>query len=184
MITFERRIPHVYVISNFERGDGVPLPQPLDHFVVSHVKPRGPRCFVTGQAHAVTREQREALDRLLASSPTPESLRHAVALASRDAAQRAGGKVGTSCVAAHLLPDGSGEAQVFGNLDVEFLPAMISNGVNVAPFVPQAMTAAEVAGPSRLVGVTWTSSAAGSAMLGAFRELANQTGDGWPPERG
>jgi hypothetical protein len=182
MVAFERRIPHVYVISNFQRGDGRPLSQPLDHFEVDRIRPRGPRCFVTGWADAVTPDQREALQTLLASGTPPESMRLAVALASRDAAQRACGTVGTSCVAAHLLPDGSGEAQVFGNLEGEFIPAMIVTGTNVASFVPPAKTATGASGPTRLVGVTWQSFQNGSAMLGAFRELSNQVGDGWPPD--
>jgi hypothetical protein len=181
MISYERGRPRVDVISNFERAGGEPLPEPLDHFVVSHVRPRAPRLIITGQPQVVTASQREALTSLLATSPSPDSMRHAVALVSREAAGRTAGTVGTECVVAHLLPDGSGEAQVFGNLNAEFLPVMVSNGVNVSDFTPSAMTQTEVAGPMRLVGATWNGNRDLTAMVGAFRELSKQTNDGWPP---
>src|SRR3546814_700419 len=185
MISYERGRPRVDVISNFERAGGEPLPKPLTHFVVSHARPRAPRLVITGQPQVVTASQREGLASLLAASPSPDAMRHAVARVSREAAGRAAGRaagtVGTECVVAHLLPDGSGEAQVFGNLSVEFLPVMVSNGVNVSNFAPGAMTQAGVAGPVRLVGVTWNGNCHMTAMVGAFRTLSKQTGDGWPP---
>ena len=45
--------------------------------------------------------------------------------------------VGENCVSAHLLPDGSGEVQVFGNPPEVFIPTMILNGENIAIFVPR-----------------------------------------------
>ena len=182
MIAFKQGVPHVYVISNFERGGGIPLSTPRNALMVTHIRPRGPRAVVTGYSPAVSDGQRQGLEQLLASSAPPQRIREAVARTSREAAGRAKGTVGESCVVAHLLPDGSGEAQVFGNLTADFLPVMISNGVNAASLVPSAMSSAGMTGPARLVGVTWTGSGNATVMLGAFRELSKQTGDGWPVE--
>src|SRR3546814_12567038 len=175
-----RVLARVEVIGNCERSGGGPLPKPLTHFVVSHARPRAPRLVITGQPQVVTASQREGLASLLAASPSPDAMRHAVARVSREAAGRAAGRdagtVGTECVVAHLLPDGSGEAQVFGNLSVEFLPVMVSNGVNVSNFAPGAMTQAGVAGPVRLVGVTWNGNRDMTAMVGAFRSEKRRVG--------
>jgi hypothetical protein len=184
LITYENRVPHVYVISNFERGGQQPLPDSLDGLVVSHIRPRGPRCVVTGWSTAVTKEQRRGLEQVLAGNPSSLALRTAVANTSRVSSRRAEDRVSESCVVAHLLPDGSGEAQVFGNLNGPFSPSMITRGVNVATYIPDILNDAQAKGPARLVGVTWTSNGATSAMLAGYRELANQRGDGWPGPEG
>ncbi|HEY1157454.1 MAG TPA: hypothetical protein VGE95_14335 [Arthrobacter sp.] len=181
MITYERGQPHVYVISNFERPNGPELATSADKLFWTHVRPRGPRCIVTGWGPAVLHSQREALTSLLASVPSPERLREAVAETSRESSARAEGTVGESCVAAHLCPDGSGEAQVFGNLTEEFLPTMITNGQDIASHIPTVMDQAGRSGPHRLVGATWTANGGTAAMLGAYRELSQQAGSGWSP---
>ncbi|MDX2530817.1 hypothetical protein [Streptomyces europaeiscabiei] len=180
MITYERGKPKVYVISNFERPNGPQLATPADKLFWTRVRPRGPRCIVTGYSPAVVDSQREELEGLLASVPSPERLREAVATTSRESSARAEGTVGESCVVAHLCPDGSGEAQVFGNLSEEFLPTMITNGHNIASLVPTVMDQAGRAGPHRLVGATWSANGAATAMLGAYRALSQQAGSGWP----
>ena len=81
---------------------------------------------------------------------------------------------------AHLCPDGSGAAHVFGNLTKEFLPTMITNGHNVASHIPTTLEQAGSAGPRRLVGATWMANGAVTTMTGAYRELAQQAGSGWP----
>lgn len=180
MITYERGRPNVYVISNFQRPNGPQLASPADKLFCTRVRPRGPRCIVTGYSPAVLDPQREVLEGLLASVPSPERLRQAVATTSRESSTRAEGTVGESCVVAHLCPDGSGEAQVFGNLNEEFLPTMITNGHNVASLVPLVMNQAGRSGPHRLVGATWSANGAGTAMVGAYRALSQQAGSGWP----
>ncbi len=180
LISYEKRIPHVYVASTFERVGGPPLQKPQPTLMVSHLRPRRPRTVVTGWAPAVQSRQRAALEDVLARNPEPESLRRALALVSRDAATRAQGTVGESCVVAHLLPDGSGEAQVFGNLTAEYLPTLISHGMDMSVHVPTASQQSGASGPMRLVGVTWNGNSEASAMLAAFRELGKQSGDGWP----
>lgn len=157
--------------------------EPLDKFKVDHLRARGPRCLVTGYADAVTREQREYLEAALAHGASAADLRHAVALTSREAAARSQGTVGETCVVAHLLPDGSGEAQVFGNLESAFSPTLISHGMNLATAVPGVLREAGEKGPHRLVGVTWTANGPTTAMCGAYRALARQTGTGWPPPK-
>ncbi len=180
MIVYKGGRPTVFVISNFERPNGAQLASPADTLFWTRVRPRGPRCIVTGWSSAVLDPQREALERLLASAPTPERLREAVAAASRDSSVRAKGTVGESCVVAHLCPDGSGEAQVFGNLGEEFLPTMITNGRNVASLIPIVTDQAGSPGPHRLVGATWSANGAATVMLGAYRALSDQVGSGWP----
>jgi hypothetical protein len=181
MITFERGKPHVYVISNFERPGVPPLSVPADALLCTQIRPRTPRCVVTGCSDAVTNEQRLHLTELLARERNPEQLRKAVALTSRDASTRAGGAVGESCVVAHLCPDGSGEAQVFGHLNEEFLPVFVTNGTNASMHVPAALADAGAVGKHRLVGVTWQSNSklAMAAMVAAYRPISNQSVSGW-----
>lgn len=186
MIAYERDRAHIYLISNQEQLGRPDLAKPADTFMISHARVRGTTCVVTGWKSVVTARQKKELERQLASNVTPLKLREAVAFVNREAASRAKDKagvqkVGEECVVAHLLPDGSGEAQVFGNLTSEFLPAMISNGRNVAiDFSP--VLRSEIHGPARLVGVTWTSNGQATAMLAAYRDLSKQTGTGWPEE--
>ena len=75
MITYEKTNPHVYVISNFERPDQPQLSTPADALFCTRIRPRRPRCIVTGRASAVSEEQREALRDLLAHVPPPNGLR-------------------------------------------------------------------------------------------------------------
>jgi hypothetical protein len=181
MMTYVKATPYVYVISNFERPDEPLSAGPADKLFCNRVRPRGPRCIVTGQGPALLESQREALKALLGSNPTPERLREAIATASREASVRAAGTVSESCVVGHLCPDGSGEAQVFGNLDAEFLPTMITNGHNVAAHIPPVIDQAGSPGPHRLVGATWTANGAAlTTMTGAYRPLTQQAGNGWP----
>ncbi|MEU9168561.1 hypothetical protein AB0D34_12320 [Streptomyces sp. NPDC048420] len=183
MITYEGTKPNVYVISNFERPNGASLTIPTDSLFCTRVRPRGPRCIVTGFSPAVSQQQSNDLKDLLATGPEPEQLRDEVALASRESSSRAQGTVGEQCVVAHLCPDGSGEAHVYGNLSAEFLPVMIKSGRNLLPDVQTALGQAGAVGPQRLVGATWTGSKKDvSVMLPAFRSLSNQTGSGWPGE--
>jgi hypothetical protein len=180
MLVYERGVPHIYVVSTFERIDGHPLQPVTERLVVSHVRPRQPRCFATGYAAAVTNAQRRDLERLLSANASPQRMRTELAHASRDASTRSDGKVGESCVVAHIKPDGSGEMQVFGNLTAPFAPTLILNGVNVQTFVPEVLDQAGVTEPTRLVGVTWTGNSSMQGMVGAYRRLDKQFGSGWP----
>ncbi|MEU3855082.1 hypothetical protein [Streptomyces sp. NPDC029554] len=179
MITYEDAKPYVYVISNFERPNETPLATPADRLICTRVRVRHPRCLVTGWAPAVHEDQREALVDLLAAVPEPSRLREEVAKTSWESSSRAEETVGQSCVVAHLCPDGSGEAQVFGNMEEEFLPTMITNGHNVASLVPAVIADAGLSSPRRLVGATWQANGAATAMVGAYRALSEQVGDGW-----
>lgn len=181
MITYEDKKPHIYMISNFERPGGPELDTPANELFLSHVRPRGPRCIVTGCAPAVTTEQTTHLTEVLAHVPEPQQLRNAVALTSRAAAPRAPGTVGESCVVSHLSPDGSGEAQIFGNLNEAFNPTLVSMGRSMASVFPAVQAQSGAVGPHRFVGVTWTKNAPGtiSTMMAAYRPISRQTGTGW-----
>jgi hypothetical protein len=180
MIAYVGSKSRVYVISNYERPNGPSLPTPADALFVTPVTPKGPRCIVTGWSPAVTARQRVDLEDLLASSPSPQLLRERVALTSRDAAPRAEGTVSDACVSAHLCPDGSGEAQVFGNLDAEFLPALITHGRSHTLDARAALQQAGRTTPHRLVGVTWERNHEATVMLPAYRAISNQAGSAWP----
>lgn len=182
MITYERGTPRVYVISNFERPNGPRLKDAAGALFCTSVRPRGPRCIVTGWSPAVVDSQRTELADLLASAPSPQRLREAIALTSRDASVRGQGTVGESCVVSHLCPDGSGQASVFGNLPAEFIPTMIVRGENVATRFPDVTAQAGLSGPHRLVGATWTANGETTMLLGVFRELSQQSGSGWPTD--
>jgi hypothetical protein len=181
MITYEAGAAHIYLISSYEQLGRAELAVPANSFLVSHARVRGTTCVVTGWPSAVTTSQRSELERILAADPPPGELRHAIALASRESSHRTKDHVGEECVVAHLRPDGSGEAQVFGNLEAEFLPALILNGVNMGP---PALRQAGIPRPTRLVGVTWASNGEVNGMAAAYRELSKQSGSGWPDEKG
>jgi hypothetical protein len=186
LIAFQHGKPIVYLISSYEQLDKPPLPTPARRFMLTRTRPAVPRCVVTGQRSSVTDQQRKSLIDLVASTlpPTPTQLREAVANCSREASGRASDTVSESCVVAHLLPDGSGEAQVFGNLKKEFIPTLIIMGQNTAPHVPGVLQEAGEAGnPHRLVGATWTSNTTNgprwAAMALAYRAISGQSGSGW-----
>jgi hypothetical protein len=87
--------------------------------------------------------------------------------------------VGENCVVAHLLPDGSGEVQVFGNPEEEFVPTMIVNGENAAKFAPIVFQEAGATTPHRLTGVTWNRSGEPVRVLSGYRDVANISDPGW-----
>lgn len=188
LIAYVEKTPHIYLISNFQWVGGRKFAQPLDEFRVDHSKPRKPKCLVTGSgSNVITSEQSRKLEIALASTTVNsrealERMRYDVASVSRAIAKdsRSKNTIGENCMVAHLLPDGSGEAQVFGNLDTEFLPTLITHGMNQKPIIPKILNDAGDVQPHRLVGVTWTANGPETVMLGAYRAIANQTGDGWP----
>jgi hypothetical protein len=87
LMTYENGNPFVRVISNYERLGETNLPVPADTLFNRHRKARRPRCFVFGQAQAVTEQRRRHLESVLSEQPpAPENLRDALAAANRDAA--------------------------------------------------------------------------------------------------
>lgn len=145
--------PHVWVISNYQSTDGPDLPKPADKFSISHVGPRSDlRCIVTGWDRAVTPEQKAELENLLRHKPQPETLSDAIALVNRDASISPNAKetISKECVVATLLPDGSGEVMVYGDLPKEFIPTFIMNGVDAASAVPEVKAAI---GPGKMLSV-------------------------------
>lgn len=180
LATFEGKAPLVTLISTFERGGGPVPDNPGRKLMVTHLKPRGPRTIVTGQSPLVTDRPRAELERALARKTDPLHLRLKVALASRSTSGPSNGTVGEACIVSHMLPDGSGEAQVFGNTTASFVPSLIVAGNDLARTVPHAVNQAGTTGPHRLVGATWNRNGEMGVMLGAYREIAKQTGDGWP----
>lgn len=145
--------PHVWVISNYQSTDGPDSPKPADKFNISHVGPRSDlRCIVTGWDRAVTPQQKAELEDLLRHKPQPERLSDAIALANRDAAisPEAEETISKECVVATLLPDGSGEVMVYGDLPKEFIPTLVMNGVDTASAVPEFKAAL---GPGKMLSV-------------------------------
>ena len=174
LAVFERDRPLLNMISNYQRAGQDDLPQPLDHFIVSRHRPRGPRPYVTGYADCVDAGDKDELHDRLRSERDPHALRRAAAHVSRRSALRSNGNVGENCVSAHLLPNGSGEVQVFGNPAAAFIPTMIMSGRNTATYVPEAFRQAGATAPHRLVGATWTESRDDvNAMLLGFRDVNN-----------
>ncbi|TQM46133.1 hypothetical protein FB388_3539 [Pseudonocardia cypriaca] len=188
---FQKGVPHLQVISNFQRAAGRNIDEPLDRFIVSHFRPREPRCIVTGtEVYRVspsvtkpimTAEERAQLERAITDTSDLQRFRRRMAEASRGCASRAPRYISQNCVSSHLLPDGSGEMQLFGNMNEKYLPSLIVAGHDLSPSVPLAL---EQSGsqdlPHRLVGATWTADRTGmAAMVYAVRELRRQTGTGW-----
>jgi hypothetical protein len=78
-----------------------------------------------------------------------------------------------------MLPDGSGEVQVFGNPADAFVPTFISHGRNLAIHVPDVFRAAKVLSSHRLVGATWTKSQDEGSVLMSYRDVSNTANPGW-----
>jgi hypothetical protein len=180
LMVYDNGRPRVYVMSTFQHAGGGFFTEPSPTLQVSSFKPRMPRALVTGWGPAVSAAQRLSLVDALGRNLSPELLRHQVAIVSRDAATRAQETVSEACVVAHLLPDGSGEAQVFGILGSKFTPTLIAHGEDVTGALPAVAREADSSGPLRLVGATWTANVGLSAVVCAYREVAAEMGNGWP----
>jgi hypothetical protein len=145
LIAYDRRErPHVWVISNYQSIDSPDLPAPADKFNISHDGPRSDiRCIVTGWDRAVTHGQRSELEDLLRHKPEPEKFSDAIGLVNRDASSspESNDTISKECVVATLLPDGSGEVLVYGNLPKQFIPTFIMNGMIPSLAIPEAKTA-------------------------------------------
>jgi hypothetical protein len=188
LIAYDRRErPHVWVISNYQSTDGPNLPKPADKFNISHVGPRSDiKPIVTGWDRAVTPEQRAELEDLLRHKPQPETLSDAIALVNRAASisSESNETISKECVVATLLPDGSGEVLVYGNLPKEFIPTLIMNGIDLTSAMPQAKAAM---GPGKMLSVvrwaprklTLEHANRTSAVLMHYRPIA---GYRWPDE--
>jgi hypothetical protein len=176
---FANKVPWVCMVSNYQRAGQNDLPQPLDHFIITCHRPRPSRVYVTGWSDAVDDTDRRELLEHLSTERDPVALRRCAAHVSRRCAGKSQQMVGENCAVAHLLPDGSGEVQVFGNLEEEFIPTMIVNGENIAAFVPEGLRQAGATRPHRLVGATWTPSGVRAMMLTSFRDITNTAHSGW-----
>ncbi|MFT8180731.1 hypothetical protein ACLXNF_24410 [Mycobacteroides chelonae] len=157
LIAYDRAArPNVWLISNYQSTTHADLSTPDDKFSISHIGPRSNRrSIVTGQHAAVTSEQRASLEDLLAHKPRPEALSDAIALINRDASVSAQAQqsISKECVVATLLPDGSGEVMVYGNLPKEFLPVFIVNGLDPVAAIPET---GKVMGPGKMLSlVRW-----------------------------
>ncbi|WP_157521651.1 hypothetical protein [Herbidospora cretacea] len=179
LLAYSNQIPHIYTISNFQSLRGPDLPVPADQLFVSHVRIRGVECFVTGQKSATDEDEIADLADEMSRRRTPKALRAHAANVSRKAAMRSQDLVSESCVSSHMLPDGSGEAQVFGNIDDVFIPSLIVNGMDTAPVGPEALKQSGLPTKARMVGATWSKNNQAAVMLVALRPLANQVGSGW-----
>ncbi|WP_436760161.1 hypothetical protein [Streptosporangium sp. V21-05] len=179
LLAYERKVPHIYAISNYQSLRGPDLPVPADRLFVTHVRIRKVECFVTGQRCATDEDEIADLTDEIARHRTPEAMRILAAKVNKRAASRSERKVSESCVSSHLLPDGSGESQVFGNIDDLFIPSLIIRGIDTAPYGPQVLRESGQSSKARLVGATWAKNGGSSAMIVALRPLSNQAGTGW-----
>jgi hypothetical protein len=157
LATYEDGNPFVYVISNFERPGGAYLSTPTEVLFKTRVKPRGPRCIVTGQSQAVSEQQRAALKEVLAQQPPEkERLRLAIAQTNREAAANAHpDTVSESCNVAYLSADGSGQMNVYGDIQGKFDPPLIFSGMPLAEQMQAAMVQMGATGPQSVGGVGW-----------------------------
>ena len=176
---FANKLPWVCMVSNYQRAGQDDLPQALDHFIVTCHRPRPSRVYPTGWTQVVDDRDRKELLEQLNSERDPHALRRSAANVSRRCAGKSQQMVGENCVVAHLLPDGSGEVQVFGNPEEAFVPTMIVNGENVAKFAPIVFQEAGATTPQRLVGVTWNRSGEPVQVLAGYRDVTNISDPGW-----
>ena len=138
----------------------------------------GRRIFPSRSKAVDDTDRRDLLD-LLSSEHDPLALRRSAAHVSRRCAAKSQQLVGENCVVAHLLPDGSGEVQVFGNPEEALVPTMILSGENVATVAPVVFREAGATTPQRLVGATWNRSGEPAAMIAGYRDVTNTGHPGW-----
>lgn len=181
LAAFLKGRPRISAVSNFQWVGGEQFSQPLGTFRVSHLETRLSRVALSGVSFAVTDQEKLRLENAV-SRLAPKDLRYAVAMTNRRAAER-DLRISESCAVAHLHPNGAGEVEVFGNMATSFVPTLIVRGVNMAEYVPKGLADAGETEPHRLVSAGWPPNGFVTAMLGAFRALSAQTGDGWPTDR-
>jgi hypothetical protein len=157
LMTYEDGNPFVRVISNYERPGQPNLSTPEDVLFHRRIKPRGPRCIVTGQAQAVSEQRRAQLQDVLAQQPpAPEVLRDAIAEANREAAPLAQkNTVSEACVVAYMSSDGSGQMNVYGDVKGEFMPPLILSGQPLADQLRGIMAQAGATVPQSVGGIGW-----------------------------
>jgi hypothetical protein len=173
LITFEDGNPFVHVISNYERPGQPDLPTPTDRLFHTRIKPRGPRCIVTGQSQAVSKRRRDHLKDVLAQQPpAPDKLREAIAEANREAAPLAQkDTVSEACVVAYMSRDGSGQMNVYGEIKGEFLPPLILSGQPLAEQMRGAVAQMGATGSQSVDGIGWPANSRpvpGQPLLGAM----------------
>ncbi len=170
LVTYEGGNPFVYVISNYERPGQPNLATPADALFRRRIKPRGPRCIVTGQAQAVSEAKRKGLEEVLATMPpSPENLRAAIAQANREAAPLAqANTVSEACVVAYMSPDGSGQMNVCGDQQGEFSPPLILSGQPLADQMRAALAQMGAVGPHSVDGIGWPANRPNGPLLGAM----------------
>jgi hypothetical protein len=172
VVAFDAKGPRVTYVSTYQKAGGQDLTGIRSTFFITSFRPKGPWYGATGSgaAHVSPESKAQLLD-MVRRNEQPLAIRETIADVNRDAANRSNNEVSEECVSSHLLPDGTGEAQVFGQILLEFIPSLIMSGRNIATIVPDVLVEAGSTKPHRLVGVTWTSAPNASAMLGAYREL-------------
>jgi hypothetical protein len=173
LITYEDGNPFVHVISNYERPGQPNLATPADALSPRRIKPRGPRCIVTGQARAVSQQRRDHLEDVLARQPpAPDKLRQAIAEANREAAPLAQkDTVSEACVVAYMSRDGSGQMNVYGEITGEFLPPLVLSGQPLAEQMRAAVAQMGATGPHSVDGIGWPANSRpvpGQPLLGAM----------------
>lgn len=159
MVVFDAKGPRVVYVSTYQRAGGYDLAMPRPKFFTSSYRPSAPWFGATGSgAKHISQDDRTMLLDMLKANEPPLAIREAVAQVNANTAPRTSNEVSEQCVSAHLLPDGSGEMQVFGDIDKPFIPMVIVGGTNSADVVPDILAdAGEGTTPHRLVGMTWTS---------------------------
>lgn len=166
LAAYVKKRPVLGYVSTFERAGGYPLERPKDRFFTTIHRPRGgPRFFATGVGGSyIEVDDRDHLRNLVSRSAPNEDVRRAFAEVNARAALNPKAATSEQCIASHLLPNGSGEAQVFGELSSLFLPALIVTGSTAfEQDVPPGHT---------IRGVTWTNNGYAAAMLAAYRPVA------------
>jgi hypothetical protein len=176
VVTFDAKGPRIVYISTFQRAGGHDLPTPRPTFFITSFRPGQPWFGATGSGAKYVSQQDKAmmLDNL-GKNESPLAIRKAVAEVNRNTAPRTNGTVSEQCISSHLLPDRTGEAQVFGDIDKPFIPMVIMSGGNSAKDVPDVLADAGETTPNRLVGLTWSSGGVKgdrwSATAAAYRKV-------------
>jgi hypothetical protein len=172
VVAFDAKGPRVTYVSTYQRTAGQDLDQPRSTFFITAFRPKGPWYGATGSgATYVPPQVKTMLTDMVSRNESPLAIREAIANVNADVATRAGNEVSKECVSSHLLPDGTGEAQVFGDILLEFIPSLIASGGNMATVVPDVLIQSGETKPHRLVGVTWNSAGNASVMVGAYRKV-------------
>ena len=106
--------PRLFIISNFERPDGLPLTETLDDFQVYEIVSHKPQVFIFRFGSAVSVADRKLLENLARGNRAPADIRPVLARINARSARQSDGWISEGCLVTSLLTGGKATWENFG----------------------------------------------------------------------